>query len=120
MKTIVTKNLKESSIENVTFGCSIEKKLGKVVYEFTNACDQLVFGIYDAFIKYGKDNNRYLVLSGKFSSFEFLFSEDSILEFAELNPDAKTIGVNCQIADDYSIAISNALARDYEISYHNL
>lgn len=123
MKTLVTKKLKEHNNEtgmnNITFGCKVEIQLGKVVYEFINAYIQSVYGVYNLQIKFGKDGKRYLVLSGK-SDFEFLFPEGSNLEFSELNEKSKPIGINCQIADDYCIALSGAVLRDYENSIHNL
>lgn len=124
MKTLVTKNLKEHNNEAgmnyITFGSKVEKELCKVVYEFKNGCNELVYGIYDLQIKFGKDGNRYLVLSGKASHFEFIFPENTELEFSDLNENSKPIGINCKIADDYSIAISSAIMKDYENSYHNL
>jgi hypothetical protein len=124
MKTLVTKNLKEHDTETgmnyMTFGCKHEKEFGKVIYQFVNACDELVYGVYDMTIKRGKDGNRYLVLSNGRGEFEFLFPDGSKIEFAELNKNALPIGINCQIADDYSIAISGAMSKDYENSIHNL
>jgi hypothetical protein len=124
MKTLKTSNLiqhdDEAGMNYITYGCKVEKELGKVVYEFENGCKELVYGIYDLQIKYGKDGNRYLVLSGKYSDFEFLFPENTELEFSDLNENSKAIGVNCQIADNYSISISGAMLKDYENTYHNL
>ena len=124
MKTLVTTNLKkhddEAGMNYITYGCEVEKELGQVIYEFTNACDELVYGVYDLQIKFGRDGNRYLVLSGKSSNFEFLFSENAMLEYKELSETAEPLGINCKIADDNSISISNAMSKDYENSYHNL
>lgn len=67
---------------------------GNVVYEFKNACDEIVHGQYTAVLRRASDGTIFLVLVGRSSDHIFITSEGYTPKFRITANPIKPIGVS--------------------------